>query len=173
MLRAEMRDWLRSKPQTERDRLTADPEKIDPELARAVIEMPPELTGVSAMHRTALIERAVQAEHGEAIAAIQDLERGIELAERSVESARDEIRKDTGVDRATFDNLAQPIEQKQYQPWLKKLVEDGKDVVRVVRWDNSAKMTGGWKIPTAEELAAGQFFENRDAYDRANRDVAA
>jgi len=43
----------------------------------------------------------------------------------------------------------------------------------VAPWDNSAKTTGGFKIPTAEELERGQFFENRDAYDRANAGVAA
>jgi hypothetical protein len=172
MLRAEMRDWFRSKPQSERDRLTADPTKIDPDLARAVMEMPAELTGVSEMHRNALIERAVEAEHGNTIAEIHDLERGIELAERAVEVSRDEIRKDTGLDQNTFDNLALPVEQKQYSPWLKKVQESGEEIARVVRWDSPAKMTGSWPIATPDELARGQFFENREAYDRANAGVA-
>jgi len=119
MLRAEMRDWFRSKPQTERDRLTADPAKVDPDLARAVMEMPAELTGVFEMHRNALIERAVEAEHGDTIAEIRDLERGIELAERSVEASRDEIRKETGVDQNTFDNLALPSSRSSTNPGLR------------------------------------------------------
>jgi hypothetical protein len=173
MLRAEMRDWLRSKPQAERDKITSDPEKLDPQIAQAVMEMPAALTGVSEMHRDALIQRAVQAEHGETIAQIEELERGIELAEKAVESSRYEIRKDTGLDQRTFDELAAPIEQKQHSPWLKKVVENGKEVVRVVRWSDTNKSSGIFPLATADELANGQFFEDREAYDRANAGVAA
>jgi hypothetical protein len=64
------------------------------------------------------------------------------------------------------------VKPREYQPWLKKFIEDGKEVVRVVRWDSSAKMSGTWPLASADEAARGQFFENRDAYDRANAGAA-
>ncbi|MGX1107513.1 hypothetical protein [Bradyrhizobium elkanii] len=153
MLRAEMRDWFRSKPQSERDRISADPAKMDSQLALALMEMPAELTGVSAMHRNALIEHTVQAEHAETIATIKDLERGIELAERAVEASREEIRKDTGLERAAFDGLAAPIEKKATAPWLRK--------GRVIDLER-----GVAREPTEEEIANGIEAETLDEFNR-------
>ena len=77
MLRAEMRDWLRSRPQTERDAyITKNLDKLDPQMAQALVEVPIEMTGIAGTHRDLLIERAVQAQHGETIAEINALTLG-------------------------------------------------------------------------------------------------
>jgi hypothetical protein len=149
MLRAEMRDWLRSKSQSERDAyLIKRIEKLDPQMALAVMQMPAEITGVSPLQRDALIERTMQAVHGQTIAQIQELERGIELAERSVEASRDEIRRETGVDPKTFNELAAPVEAKATAPWLRR--RPGSNEIRVVDLDRGVE-----RLPTEEELASG------------------
>jgi hypothetical protein len=92
MRRAELRDWLRSKPQAERDKyIGSQLDRLDPEMALALMEMPHEVSGISEMQRSALVRRSVEQEHAGTYAEIADLERGIELAERSVEASRDEI----------------------------------------------------------------------------------
>ena len=148
MLRSEMRDWFRSKPQAERDALTRNPDKLDPQMVQALIEVPIEMTGIAETHHSLIIERALEAQHGEDIAAIKDLDRGIELAERAVEASRDEVRKEAGVDQKTFDELAAPIEAKQNIAWLRR--RPGSDEVRVVDLERGVE-----RPPTPEELASG------------------
>ena len=46
--------------------------------------MPIEMTGIAATHRDMLIERALESQHGETIAEIRELERGIERAEIAI-----------------------------------------------------------------------------------------
>jgi len=149
MLRAEMRDWLRSKPQAERDSyISKNLERLDPQMLQAVIEVPIEMTGISGTQRNILVERELQARHGETFTEIKELERGIELAERSVEASRDEVRKETGVDQKAFDELAAPVEAKQLAPWLRR--RPGSDEVRVVDLERGVE-----RLPTPEELASG------------------
>lgn len=159
MLRAEMRDWLRSRPQTERDAyITKNLDKLDPQMAQALVEVPIEMTGIAGTHRDLLIERAVQAQHGETIAEINALTRGIELAERAVEASRDEVRKETGVDQKTFDELAAPIEAKETAPWLRR--KPGSDEVRVVDLERGVE-----RLATADELARGIEANTLDEFN--------
>jgi hypothetical protein len=143
MLRAEMRDFLRSKPQAERDAyIRANAEKLDPQMALAVMEMPAELSGISSVQRDALIERALEAQHGEALKAVQQLERGIEIVERAVELGREEIIREAEADPHQFNQLAAPLEAKTSAPWLRR--------GRVVDLDRGVE-----REPTAEELEHG------------------
>jgi hypothetical protein len=143
MLRAEMRDWLRSKPQAERDAfLSKNMDSLDPQMALAVMEMPAEMTGISTVQRDALVERALEAQHGPELQAAQELERGIELAERAVEMGREEIVREAEADPHQFNQLAAPIEAKATAPWLRR--------GRVVDLERGVE-----REPTADELAAG------------------
>jgi hypothetical protein len=149
MLRKEMRDWLRSKPQAERDAYMAkNLERLDPQMLQAVVEVPIEMTGISATQRATLVERDLQARHGETIAEANQLQRFIERAERHVEAARDEVRKETGVDQKAFDELAAPIEAKETAPWLRR--RPGSNEMRVVDLDRGVE-----RLPTPEELVSG------------------
>jgi hypothetical protein len=92
MRRQEIRAWLRTMPPEERNRyLSTNLEKMDPEMALAIREMPGEMTGIPGSLREQLIDLALQAQHGEAIAELQHLERGIEVADRALNAAREEI----------------------------------------------------------------------------------
>jgi hypothetical protein len=97
--------------------LTRNPEALDPITAEALVTAPASLTGISKMHRQQLIDRALQAQHGDKIAELKELERAIEAAESAVETGRDEIRLESGIfDPHKFDQLAAPIEQRLTRP---------------------------------------------------------
>jgi hypothetical protein len=86
--------------------LTRNPEALDPITAEALVTAPASLTGISKMHRQQLIDRALQAQHGDKIAELRELERAIEAAESAVEAGRDEIRIEAGIfDPHKFDQL--------------------------------------------------------------------
>jgi hypothetical protein len=160
MLRAEMRDFLRSKPRAERDAYIAqNAEAMDPQMAMALIEVPAELSGISTVQRDALIERAMEAQHGEALKDVQELERGIEMAERAVQLGREEIIKEAGGDTQQFNELAAPYESRAGVAWLRK---DGDKVVVV---DLDRKVS---RQPTPQELETGAYFTDFDEYRSAN-----
>jgi hypothetical protein len=160
MLRAEMRDWLRSKPQAERDAyIRENAETLEPQMALAVMEMPAELTGVSIVQRDALIERALEAQHGEALKEVQELERGIEIAERAVSLGREEIIRESEADPHQFNQLAESYENRAGVAWLRK---DGARVI-VVDLDR-----GVGRQATPEELETGVHFKDFEEYRLAN-----
>jgi len=160
MLRAEMRDFLRSKPQSERDAyIRANAEKLDPQMALAVMEVPAELSGISVVQRDSLIERALEAQHGDALKEVQELERAIEIAERAVNLGRDEIIKEAGADPHQFNQLAEPYENKVGLAWLRKVG----DKVVVVDLDRNVN-----RQPTPEELETGAYFADFEEYRTAN-----
>ena len=159
MLRAEMRDFLRSKPRAERDAFIAQNiETIDSEMALAFTELPAAVSGISTVQRDALVDRALQAQHGETLREVQELERGIELAERAVQLGREEIIKEAEADPNQFNELAKPYERAGIA-WLRK---DG-DRVIVVDLDR-----GVGRHATPEELEAGAYFKDFEEYQIAN-----
>ena len=114
----------------------------------------------------------MQAQHGDALAELQELEGAIEAAEFVVETARDEVRLETGVsDAHKFDELAAPIEQKTNAPWLKKYNENGKEVVRRLDWDYE-KETGSWPLATPADLETGVFCKTWDEYNKVTNRAA-
>jgi hypothetical protein len=149
VLRVEMRDFLRSKPQAERDAyLRANAEKLDPQMALAIMEVPAEMSGVSSVQREALIERALEVQHGDTIREVKELERGIEIAERAVELGREEIIREAEADPLEFDQVAAPFEAKATAPWLRRRA--GTNEVRVVDLERGVE-----RLPTADELDSG------------------
>jgi hypothetical protein len=162
LLRAEMRDWLRSKPtQKERDEFIRDNlEKLDPEMARAFTELPAEVSGISPIQREMLAERALEAAHPGELEEIKELERAVQLADAAVNLGRDEIVREAEVSREDFDQLAEPFEAKARPfPWLKK---DGGSVSVI------DLQRGVGRVPTPEELANGQYFKDYAEYAAAN-----
>ena len=98
--------------------------------------------------RHALIERALEAQHGQALKEVQELERGIEIAERAVQLGREEIIREAETDAQHFNQLAAPYESRAGIAWLRK---DGDKVVVV---DLDRKVS---RQPTPEELATGHI----------------
>src|SRR5712671_1897428 len=58
----------------------------------------------------------------------------IEVAASAVETGRDEVRNETGLDERTFNDRAAPAEAKTRTHYLNKFIEDGQEVVCVLEW---------------------------------------
>jgi hypothetical protein len=159
-------DRVAAMSQKQRDALTRNPEALDPITAEALVTAPASLTGISKMHRQQLVDRALQAQHGEAIAELKELERAIEAAESAVEMGRDEIRLESSVyDPHKFNELAAPFEQKTNAPWLKKFRENGVDLVRKIEIPEGQKF-GSAPLATPEDIEKGVFADNVETYRR-------
>jgi hypothetical protein len=168
MLRAV--DRFAAMTQKQRDALTRNPEALDPIEAEALVTAPASLTGVSKMHRQQLIDRALEAQHGEKIAELKELERAIEAAESAVTAGRDEVRLESGVyDPHKFDELAAPIEQKANAPWLRKrkLLGESNEQIYVVDRDRRVE-----RPATPEEIENGVYAEDFDTYQKLTGQAA-
>jgi hypothetical protein len=164
MLRAV--DHFAAMSQKQRDVLTRNPDTLDPITAEALVTAPASLTGISQTHRQLLIDRALQAQHGDKIAELKELERAIEFAESAVETGRDEIRLEAGVfDPHKFNQLAAPVEAKTNAPWLKKFREGDAEVIRKIVIPEGQK-TGGAYLATPEDIANGVFADDAETYKR-------
>jgi len=162
MLRAV--DRFAAMTQEQRNKLTINPDKLDPIEAEALVTAPASLTGISEVHRKLLVDRALHAQHGDKIAELQTLERAIEAAESAVETARDEVRLEAKVfDPHKFNQLAAPAEAKANAPWLKKFRENGTDVVRRIEIPEGQK-TGSAPLATPEDIERGVFADDAETY---------
>ena len=135
-------------------------DKMNPEEATALIEVPASRTGIMEMDRDYLIDHAIRAAHGDsAIEDVQALEKGIELAAAANEAARHQIAEDGGATVAQFDEAAAPFEAKASVPWLRK--EKDKVYVMDVRRKS-------WRQATDEHVSTGEFFPTWDQFNAAN-----
>ena len=165
--RAEFRSWLRSLPQEERHAIGANFEKLDPELALAITEMPAPLSGVLETDRQQLLDRALQARHGKELAELRTLEAAIPIVETVVEAGREEIAHEAGVfDLAKFDELAKPYVEKVNAPWLRKFTENGVEVVKTFTPDPSGR-SATFQPATEEQIEAGVYFASAEEWRRA------
>jgi hypothetical protein len=121
------------------------------------------LSGVLESDRNDLLDRALEAQHGDAIAEVQELERAVELAERSVELSRQELAREANISLEEFNRLAEPLERAVAPPWLKKETENGVEVVRAL--DRKSR---GWLKATPEQIETGQYFETWQEYNAAH-----
>jgi hypothetical protein len=170
ILRAQICDRLAAMSAKDRDAfINSNIEKLDPVTAEAILTAPAWLSGVSNSHRQLLTDRALQAQHGEAVAELQELERAIEVATSAVEIGRDEVRIEAGVhDPHKFDQLAAPIEAKQSAPWLRRKRNGDAEEIRVVDIDQGVERSA-----TPEEIASGVFYENADEYRKGKVDISS
>jgi len=82
-----------------------------------------------------------------------------------VEIARNEVRLETGIqDPAKFNELAGPVESKHPASWLRKHMENGDEVIRVVDLERGVE-----RIATADEIERGVFFKDYSDYKAASR----
>ena len=83
----EMREFLREMPVKERNAyVSRRRENMDPDLALAIVEMLAEFSGALGSDRNDLIDSALQAQHGETMTQLKELEHAIEVAEIAVET---------------------------------------------------------------------------------------
>ena len=156
-------DRVAAMTQKQRDALTRNPDALDPITAETLVTAPASLTGISKMHRQQLIDRALEAQHGDKIVELKELERAIEAAESAVEAGRDEVRLETGIfDPHKFNELAAPIEAKANAPWLRKRKFPGEDEqINVVDLDRRVE-----RPATPEEIESGVYAENFNHYQK-------
>ena len=119
--------------------------------------MPPEYSGVPQSRHDLLTERALNAQYGDAIAEIKEIEQAIDAAESSVEAARDEVRIEVGIhDPAKFNELATPVEAKQDAPWLRRSkTSNGAEEIVVVDLDRGIE-----RAANPEEVERGIFYSD-------------
>jgi hypothetical protein len=168
MQRQEIRNRLAAMSAPERDSfMTANIDKLGPTTAAAILSAEDWLSGVPASYRDLLKDRALQSQHGAAVAELQELERAIEYSEGAVEVGRDEARLEAGIpDPAEFDRLAAPIEMKVGAPWLRLRKNGDAEEVRVFDLEKRIE-----RLASPEEKERGVFYESYEAYRKDNPEI--
>jgi len=159
--RMEIRTFLREMGDEQTKYFASHGDNVPVEVAMAIMEMPPEFSGVPKSRHDLLTERALDTHHGAEIAEIAVLEEAIEAAASAVEAARDEVRLEVGVHDVTkFDQLAAPIEAKHDAPWLRRRKKsDGTEEFNVVDLDRKVE-----RPATPEEIESGIEYSDYDAF---------
>ena len=112
-----------------------------------------------------LMEQTLQAEHGRALTELRELERAIEVAEGAVEAGMDEVRVEAGVFNVRkWAELSAPFKATAFVPWLRRRGDD----IYVVPLDLENPQPTSLRRATPEEIEAGRYFTNLDAYRAAN-----
>jgi hypothetical protein len=184
--RQEMRQHLRAMTNDDRNAYVAR-HKSDADLALAIVELPAEFSGALDADRTQLIDRALEAQWGGALAELRELEQAIAIAETAIAAADSEVIAEIGPVSKGLDAWGKPIlapltaaefservadaEQRVGAPWLRKFSENGADVVR--RFEYRPGTNGAWVDATDDDLSVGVFYENSEAFQRENPDWAA
>jgi hypothetical protein len=134
-------------------------DNVPAEIALAVLELPPEFSGVPKSRYDLLSASALESQHGPEIAEIAELEEAIAAAESAVETGRDEVRLEAGaLDERTFNELAAPVEGKHDAPWLRRHTDiRGVEEIRVVDLDRGVE-----RLAKPEEIEPGVFYTNFD-----------
>lgn len=166
--RMEIRTFLREmKGNDQKSYFARHGDNLPAEVAMAIMEMPPEFSGVPKSRHDLMTTRALEAQHGPEIAEISELEEAITAAESAVETGRDEVRLEVGVhDEHKFNEMAAPIEAKHDAPWLRRgKSSSGAEEIRVVDLDRGVE-----RPATPDEIERG--IEYRD-YDHFKEGKAA
>ena len=140
--RREIRTFLREmKGNDQKNYFARYGDNLPGEVTMAILEMPPEFSGVPKSRHDLLTTKALEAQHGAEIAEIAELEEAIVSAESTVEIGRDEVRLEVGVlDERKFNEMAAPIEAKHDAPWLKRSKgPNGAEEIRVVDLDRGVE----------------------------------
>jgi hypothetical protein len=112
-----------------------------------------------------LLDRALQAKHGDAIGEIADLENAIAIADRAITAARETLGEDVG-GIANFEEAAKPYEEQLGVLWLRKDVGvDGVETVKIFK--QISPREGSWVEATLPEREAGQFFKDYNEWHAA------
>ncbi|MFY9954803.1 hypothetical protein [Bradyrhizobium sp.] len=120
--RQEIRAFLRDiKPEAQSKFFGSREGKLPADILAAVLEMPPEFSGVPKTRHALLMEEAIKAQHGDEAAEIAQLVEAIEVAESTLEIGRDEMRLEVGAhDKREFDRQAAEIEAQHRPVWLRR-----------------------------------------------------
>jgi hypothetical protein len=158
--RMEIRTFLREMKADDQTKYFARyGDNLPAEVATAILEVPPEFSGVPKSRHDLMVGRALEFQHGPEVAEIAELEEAIAAAESAVETGRDEVRLEAGIDERKFNEMAAPIEAKHDAPWLRKATRDGVETIIVVDLE---KRVG--RIATPEEIETGIYYRDYEHY---------
>jgi hypothetical protein len=160
--RMEIRTFIREMKDDEQTQFfAAYGDKLPVEVATAILEIPPEFSGVPKSRHDLMMTRALEAQHGAEIAEIADLEEAIAAGESAVETGRDEVRLEAGVlDQHKFNELAAPIEAEHDAPWLRRSkTSNGAEEIRVVDLHRGVE-----RPATPDEIERGIFYNDFEHY---------
>ena len=93
--RQELRTYLRSLPQPERDAITRS-ENLDPKLAEAILSAPRALSGVAQMHYDRMRNQAIEAQNPGVSANLAEMEEAISVLERTIAVNREGVAREIG-----------------------------------------------------------------------------
>jgi hypothetical protein len=142
----------------------------NPAFADAMLEQPPELSGLDAAE-TFLVE-SVKKERlatlfAPQLAEIDQLEQTVAEARAIADVARNDLKSSSGFEQQqAFEEFVKPIEAKQGAPWLRRYVEDGREVIRFVDLETNRS-----PVATSDQVRDGKFYADYEAY-RADRGAA-
>jgi hypothetical protein len=143
----------------------------NPEVRQAIVSALPEMTGISDVVHARLTKEVLDEANRPALENIEYLDRAIEIAASALEEGKNEIQREaiavdpaySDVDR--FEARAIEAAKLEDQPWLKVHNENGAEILRVFDWNEETK-SGGWKIPTSEQIENGVVAQTKDEFDR-------
>jgi hypothetical protein len=104
MLRGEVRAWLRSLDPSKRTAMTLV-DGLDPSIALAITEAPPELSGVTPEQRERLQTAALVALNPEAATELAEVESALEAVQSAMRAAKKTIQSAAGVASVEIDEL--------------------------------------------------------------------
>jgi hypothetical protein len=172
-------------------------ESLDPEWVRAIIEMPPMMSGIMDTDHAWLLDREMRRLHGSAVDETRDAEMALQTAENVVGLARREICKDLGIlpgspPKTLAAGMPKPRDVNRpfdptpgtalYQSQFDEIAEIFEipheapylkkdtmgDVVRVLKHGPGG---GSWAIASEDDVERGLYYASLDAYQ--NRREAA
>lgn len=155
--RMEIRTRLREmKGDEQREYFAKYGDNLPSEVAAAVLELPPEYSGVMTPEYDRVAQRALAARYGAEIAETTELEDAISVAENVVEIARDEVRLEVGgIDKQNLMNSPRR---------LKLSTRHHGYAVAVARFMSSIWIKKIERLPSGDELAHGIFAATHDEY---------
>jgi hypothetical protein len=175
--RQELRAALRTMETGQRELLLQDPNFAD-----AMLEQPPVLSGLfladnfkgtisPEMQRdrdivAAAKEKRLAGMFGRDLEEIAALEQTVAEANMIADIARVDLQSSSGMEPREFGEFVKPVEAKANAPWLRKYIEDGVEVVRVVDLENHRA-----RVATEREILDGKYYENFEQY-QADRSAA-
>ncbi|WP_338830174.1 hypothetical protein [Bradyrhizobium sp. 27S5] len=158
--RLEIRGFLAGMNDEKRNQyLSKNRDNLPTEWVQAITEMPAIVSGILDNDHKFFVDRELKRLHGDTLKEVEDLQRGIEVAERAIEMAREEIIREAEATPVQFNQAAAPHEAKVGVAWLSK---EGNRTV-VVDLDRKVK-----REATPEELETGIFFASYDDYAASN-----
>jgi hypothetical protein len=140
------------------------------EFIDALLEQPGWISGIDTYEpgEVAIFEEAKQSRlrdlHGRLLDQIAERDAVESEAKMILDVARADLKLHSGMEDSAFADFAKPIENRDSAPWLKRFIEDGVEVIRVIDLK-----THGARIATPDEIRDGKFYKDHAEYlaDRA------